>query len=202
VQRAISGYHQDNECDWVADLSCGHGQHIRHRPPFQPREWVLDAEGRDARLGMPLDCPLCDRAEPPDGLRLVRTSPQWDDRTLPAGLKRSHRLAVGTWGRIVVHEGKMQFIARTDPELNVIVSSGSTQAIPPEVEHEVQPLGQVCFSIDFLAIPEERTGCNDTTAQQAPEAGGDTACWAHLLCPECGAVLDGGPHLAACGLDL
>lgn len=30
-------------------------------------------------------------------------------------------------------------------------------------------------------------------AQDAPlrdETGGDSACWAHLLCPECSAVLD------------
>jgi tellurite resistance-related uncharacterized protein len=161
---------------------------------------VLDAAGREARLGTPLDCPLCDRAELPNGLRLVRTSPRWDEHTMPASLKRSHRTAVSTWGRIVVHEGKLRFVARTEPELNVIVGPGSAQAIPPEVEHEVQPLGRVCFSIDFLSLPEARAGGNDVTltAQEAPEQGGETACWAHLLCPECGAVLDGGPHLDGC----
>jgi hypothetical protein len=30
------------------------------------------------------------------------------------------------------------------------------------------------------------------------EAGGESACFAHLVCPECGAVLDGGPHVAGC----
>jgi len=199
VQRAISGYHQDNEGEWVAELSCGHGQHVRHRPPFQFREWVVDAGRRDARLGTPLDCPLCDRAELPDGLQLVRTSPRWDQRTMPAGLKRSHRTAVGTWGRIVVHDGNLRFVAQTDPGLDVIVGPGSLQAIPPEVEHNVQPLDRVCFSIDFLSIPKERAGCSDVTVQEAPEQGGETACWAHLLCPECGAVLDGEPHPDGCG---
>lgn len=198
VQRAIAGYHQDEEGDWVAELSCGHDQHIRHRPPFQLREWVLDAGKRDALLETPLDCPLCDRAELPDSLQLVRTSPQWDEHTMPAGLKRSHRIAVGTWGRIVVHEGHLRFAARTEPALNVIVGPGSTQAIPPDVEHDVQPLDQVCFSIDFLSIPEKRAGCNDVTGEEPPELGGETACWAHLLCPECGTVLDGGPHLENC----
>ncbi|HLI00429.1 MAG TPA: hypothetical protein VKV06_06550 [Acidimicrobiales bacterium] len=28
--------------------------------------------------------------------------------------------------------------------------------------------------------------------------GGDPACWAHLLCPECGAVLDAGPAEPVC----
>lgn len=32
-----------------------------------------------------------------------------------------------------------------------------------------------------------------------PVEGGDSACWAHLLCPECGAVLEGG-HREGCPL--
>ena len=31
-----------------------------------------------------------------------------------------------------------------------------------------------------------------------PDEGGEQACWAGLLCPECGAVLDGGPHREGC----
>lgn len=202
VRRPVSGHHQDEEGDWVAELSCGHGQHIRHRPPFLLREWVLDAGGRGARLGTPLDCPLCDRAELPDGLQLVRTSPHWNEHTMPSGLKRSHQIAVGTWGRIVVHDGTLRFVARTEPELNVIVGPRFTQAIPPEVEHNVEPLDQVRFSIDFFSIPAVRERHHEVVTQQTPEAGGETACWAHLLCPECGAVLDGGPHLVGCGLVL
>jgi len=199
VRRAISGYHSDNEGDWVAELSCGHDQHIRHRPPFQLRAWVLNAESRDARLGSALDCPLCDRAEPPDGLRLVRTSRHWDEHTMPAGLQRSHRIAAGTWGRIVVHEGQLRFAAATSPGLNVTVRAGTKQAIPPEVEHHVEALGRVCFSIDFLSVPEKRSGSSDVTVQESSDQGGEAACWAHLLSPECGAVLDGEAHVDGCG---
>ena len=73
VERSITGYHQDEMGDWVAELACGHDQHVRHRPPFQLRAWVLDPDGRLGRLGTPLDCPLCDRCELPEGLRRVRT---------------------------------------------------------------------------------------------------------------------------------
>jgi hypothetical protein len=65
LERSILGFHRDTEGDWVAELDCGHAQHVRHRPPFQVRPWVLDEAGRAARLGAPLDCPLCDRSEPP-----------------------------------------------------------------------------------------------------------------------------------------
>ncbi|HEX6394673.1 MAG TPA: DUF3565 domain-containing protein [Acidimicrobiales bacterium] len=65
MERAITGFHQDDARDWVAELSCGHNQHVRHKPPFQLRPWVVEASGREERLGSPLECPLCDRGEPP-----------------------------------------------------------------------------------------------------------------------------------------
>jgi tellurite methyltransferase len=180
----------------VAELSCGHCQHVRHRLPFQLRAWVLDADGRSSRVGTPLGCPSCDRAELPDGLRLVRSTPQWTEHTMPVGLSRAHRVANGTWGRIVVHDGKLRFIARTEPELRVAVGPGSTQAIPPEVEHEVQPIGSVSFSIDFLSVDESKSamvgdgghGSDDSAAmgRHLSDEGGNPVCLAHLLCPDCG----------------
>ena len=199
MQRTITDYSLDGEDEWVAHLSCGHRQHVRHHPPFQLREWVLDPQGRNTHIGTPLDCPLCDRTEMPEGLRLLRTSAQWDEHTMPNGLGRAHRIAAGTWGRIVVHDGHLRFAARTEPEVDTILSRGSIQAIPPEVEHEIEPLDGVWFSIDFLSIAEENADPSDQALRaQDFESGGETACWAHLLCEECGAVLDGGPHAMGC----
>ena len=58
-ERLIVGFHQDQEGDWVAELECGHNQHVRHDPPWQERAWVLSSEGRGNRLGTRLICPLC-----------------------------------------------------------------------------------------------------------------------------------------------
>jgi tellurite methyltransferase len=66
VKRPIRGFHQDEQGHWVADLACGHGQHVRHAPPFQSRPWVLTPEGRASFLGFELDCVRCDRGEPAD----------------------------------------------------------------------------------------------------------------------------------------
>ena len=33
MQQAIIGFHLDEEQHWVAELACGHGQHVRHTPP-------------------------------------------------------------------------------------------------------------------------------------------------------------------------
>ena len=62
VQRLMVGFEQDEHGDWVALLECGHRQHVRHRPPWQERPWVVSAEGRGSRVGQPLECPACDAA--------------------------------------------------------------------------------------------------------------------------------------------
>jgi hypothetical protein len=66
LKQAIVGYHQDEEGHWVAKLACGHNQHVRHNPPWINRPWVTTHEGRDAHIGVELDCKKCDRGEPPD----------------------------------------------------------------------------------------------------------------------------------------
>ena len=33
---------------------------------------------------------------------------------------------------------------------------------------------------------------------ESEDQGGETSCYAHLLCQDCGIVLDGGAHLATC----
>jgi hypothetical protein len=60
VLRAIVGFRLDEEGQWVAELACGHTQHVRHQPPWQVREWTQTQAGRESRLGTTLDCPLCD----------------------------------------------------------------------------------------------------------------------------------------------
>jgi len=60
AETRITGFHRDAEGDWVAELACGHGQHVRHRPPWQLRPWVATEAGRAARIGQTIDCPFCD----------------------------------------------------------------------------------------------------------------------------------------------
>ena len=60
MQQAIIGFHLDAEQQWVADLACGHGQPVRHTPPWQNRPWVMTEQGRKEKLGMLLDCKKCE----------------------------------------------------------------------------------------------------------------------------------------------
>jgi hypothetical protein len=65
VKQPIVGFHQDDVGDWVADLACGHTQHVRHKPPLANRPWVLTAAGRQQFLGFSLECKLCDERQAP-----------------------------------------------------------------------------------------------------------------------------------------
>ena len=66
MNQSITGYHKDEENDWVAELLCGHFQHVRHNPPFINRPWVITETGRDSMLGHDLNCIKCDLGEPKD----------------------------------------------------------------------------------------------------------------------------------------
>lgn len=149
MRRTIDGFHQDDDSEWVAELSCLHGQHVRHRPPFQERPWVLSEPGRAERIGAELECPLCDRAELPDGLKVARRAGPFDATTLPAGLRRAHQVADLTWGLLHVLDGSVHFAMETEPPTEVVLVAGATQPIRPGVRHAVS-VGPVRLAVDFL----------------------------------------------------
>jgi tellurite resistance-related uncharacterized protein len=162
VQRQITGFRRDAVGDWVAELACHHGQHVRHRPPLLPQPWVETPQGRAQHVGTELHCPLCDRAELPEGLEVVRTAGPFDELTLPAGLRRQHRVADATWGMLRVVSGTAHFSMETDPPIIVDLCAGDEQPIPPGVLHSVAiRIGRV--EVDFL-VP---AGCVATDRQPA-----------------------------------
>jgi len=68
MKQAITGYHKDEEEHWVAELNCGHFQHVRHIPPWTVRPWVTTQKGRNSMLGFELKCKKCDEGAPADRL--------------------------------------------------------------------------------------------------------------------------------------
>jgi len=68
MDQPITGFHKDAHNDWVAELACGHFQHVRHNPPWQNRPWVETEDGRARMLGHRLNCRKCIDGAPPDVL--------------------------------------------------------------------------------------------------------------------------------------
>ncbi len=105
MRRSITGYHQDDANDWVAELSCGHGQHVRHKPPFLSRPWVVTPEGRASMLGTELDACAAIGSRCPTGWSRTSGRPISVMTPIPAGLRKNHSTKPGVWGMIHVISG-------------------------------------------------------------------------------------------------
>ena len=51
MDQAVTGFHLDEHQDWVAELACGHNQHVRHQPPWTNRPRVVSPDERAKMLG-------------------------------------------------------------------------------------------------------------------------------------------------------
>lgn len=153
MQRSIEGFHQDELADWVAELTCGHGQHVRHKPPFWSRPWVLTAEGRAEKLGLPLDCVRCDRFELPAGHSPYKRTPDFDQSSIPDGLRKDHATKPGVWGVLHVVSGRLRYIVEPPLAGEHQLDTERPGIIVPEVLHRVQADEDVVFFVEFHRKP-------------------------------------------------
>lgn len=138
MQRVMRAFHLDAEDHWVAELSCGHRQHVRHQPPFTLRPWVLTEQGRNERIGQCLECAACDRRELPKGHTPYRRTPTFHRESVPRALLERHDTKAGVWALLHVVRGTVELVesdARGDQRQ--IVTAGHHAVICPEVEHRI-----------------------------------------------------------------
>jgi tellurite resistance-related uncharacterized protein len=152
MRRPITGFTTDVEGDWVALLSCGHPQHVRHHPPFTLRPWVTTDEGRRSRIGLRLDCVRCDAFELPPGFVAYKRTPVFTETTVPDALRRDHSTRAGVWARIVVLEGRLRYVVQ-QPALTAELDPDRPGIVPPEARHHVEPLTPVRFQVEFWGSP-------------------------------------------------
>jgi tellurite methyltransferase len=148
----ISGFHQDGEGHWVADLACGHTQHVRHRPPQETRLWVTTEEGRLEHVGVALPCPFCRMPKLPAGATEYKRTAEFDEKTVPAGLTKTHTLKEGTWGELVVLDGHVLYVLEDQDGAAVVLRPGVNGTIAPCAPHHVEPKASARFFVRFLRI--------------------------------------------------
>ena len=149
MKRTIFGFRLDEAGDWIAKLDCGHGQHVRHRPPFVNRPWVVSEAGRKAMLGTALDCARCDRMEWPEGCAAYRRTPEFDETTVPPGLTSEHATKRGVWARIHVICGALRYHVGPPLDRSFRIDPTSSAVIVPDVRHRVELEGPVRFFVEF-----------------------------------------------------
>ena len=94
--------------------------------------------------------------ELPTGLQFVRSTPVFDEHSVPAGLLAAHRVSEGVWGRLVVFSGQLDFVfedvtraAVRNQSQRRTVGAGDVQVIPPGEPHHVEVDGPVEFHVEF-----------------------------------------------------
>ena len=96
---------------------------------------------------------MTDDAQLPEGLELVRTTPVFDETTVPAALLRAHRVATGVWGRLVVRTGSLTFVFEDGDGGGRAVAAGQSVVIPPDRPHHLVMSGPVTFVVEFHRPP-------------------------------------------------
>ena len=83
-----------------------------------------------------------------------RSTPVFDENTLPAALRGEHRTKAGVWGVIDVIEGKVKF-TRSDRADPTTLEPGKPGLILPEQPHFVEPLGPMRMQVHFYDQPPD-----------------------------------------------
>ena len=77
-----------------------------------------------------------------------RTTPVFDETSLPAGLRREHRTKAGAWGVIRVLEGEVVYTI-IDPAEEQRLTPERPGLIHPEQPHFVTPAGPMRMQVEF-----------------------------------------------------
>ncbi|MHA6731592.1 DUF1971 domain-containing protein [Devosia sp. A369] len=77
-----------------------------------------------------------------------KTTPVFDEQSLPAGLRREHRTKVGVWGVIRVLEGHLRYVVQ-DPAAEHVLEPGRPGLILPDQAHRVEPIGPMRMQVEF-----------------------------------------------------
>ena len=89
----------------------------------------------------------------PPSLVSYHRTPEFTEATIPGALRRRHTTKVGVWARICVLEGALRYsILEPHPEEHLL-SPESPGVVEPEVPHQVEPLREVRFFVEFLRSP-------------------------------------------------
>lgn len=83
-----------------------------------------------------------------------RSTPVFDEGTLPAALRREHRTKPGVWGVVRVLEGELKLFYVDSPKV-LIVSPGSPGLLLPDQPHFVEPVGKMRMQVEFYDQPPD-----------------------------------------------
>ena len=85
-------------------------------------------------------------------LKPYRSTPIFDEISLPDALRREHRTKLGVWGVVRVHAGQLK-LSFVDPARERVLGPGDSGLLLPDQPHFVTPVGSVRMQVDFYDKP-------------------------------------------------
>lgn len=79
-----------------------------------------------------------------------RSTPVFDETSLPAALRAEHNTKSGAWGVICVLEGRLAYTI-LDPPSETVLTPDNPGLVTPLQKHFVTPLGPMRMRVDFYA---------------------------------------------------
>lgn len=84
-----------------------------------------------------------------------RSTPVFDEQSLPAGLRANHSTKAGVWGLIRVIEGTLR-LTYVDPPSERLLKAGEAGVVAPQQLHFATPIGAMKMQVDFYNEPPPR----------------------------------------------
>lgn len=122
-----------------------------------PPATALAIQAKAERISESLQLAL--QLETPDGRKAMldngrkstpyRSTPVFDNDTLPEGLRRAHSTKEGTWGVIRVLEGRVRYVIEHTGETLMLDPQNPGRVRPQELHH-VEPEGRMRMQVDFF----------------------------------------------------
>jgi tellurite resistance-related uncharacterized protein len=81
-----------------------------------------------------------------------RSTPVFDQETLPSALRGRHATKAGVWGLIRVIEGKLR-LTYLEPSSEILLDAEQAAIVLPEQPHFVTPQGPMKMQVDFYDRP-------------------------------------------------
>lgn len=112
-------------------------------------------QAKAARIAQSLDAALhfrLSKAETPKvaapASKPYRSTPVFDEQTLPQALRQAHTTKDGVWGVIRVLEGCVRYRIEAHDH-DVILSPGTPGLVRPQEPHHVEPVGPMRMQVEF-----------------------------------------------------
>lgn len=85
----------------------------------------------------------------PDNVSAYKRTPEFSETSIPKGILNDHNTKDGVWGKIVILEGKLEYIIQEPKKESIVLSTEKFGVVEPTIKHHVKPLGNVKFYVEF-----------------------------------------------------